>query len=150
MLADGFSLEFERQKSPQVSRTRLRILAVLSNAVVGRVSTRPPISKFSRPFNNPLVIVTNALITIGTIVTLMFHSFFSILLQGRSTYPSFHFPSDLFCGPPGKQSLQFCTFTFFLLIINIIINIIIIICQFKSNQKEVIFTGPNLIITGSH
>ena len=56
-------------KSPQVSRTRLRILAVLSNAVVWIVSTSPPISKSSRPFNNPLVIVPNAPITIGTIVT---------------------------------------------------------------------------------
>ena len=44
-------------KSPQVSRTRLSILPVLSNAVVWIVSTRPPTSKSSRPFNNPLVIV---------------------------------------------------------------------------------------------
>ena len=56
-------------KSPQVSRTRFRILAVLSNAVVWIVSTRPPISKSSRPFNNPLVTVPNAPITIGTITT---------------------------------------------------------------------------------
>ena len=54
-------------KSPQVSRTRLRILAVLSNAVIWIVSTRPPTSKSSRPFNNPLVIVPKAPITIGTI-----------------------------------------------------------------------------------
>ena len=63
-------------KFPQVSRTRLRILAVLSNAVVWIVSTSPPISKSSRPFNNPLVIVPNAPLTIGTIVTFMFHSFY--------------------------------------------------------------------------
>ena len=74
-------------KSPQVSRTRLRILAVLSNAVVWIVSTRPPTSKSSRPFNNPLVIVPNAPITIGTIVTFMFHSFFNSL--ARSRYLSF-------------------------------------------------------------
>ena len=84
MLTDGFSLEFEWQ---QVSRTRLRILAVLSNAVVWIVSVRPPISKSSRPFNNPLVIVPNAPITIGTIVTFMFHSFFNSL--ARSRYLSF-------------------------------------------------------------
>ena len=53
-LADGFSLEFEWQ---QVSKTRLRVLAVFSNAVVCIVSTRPPTSKSSRPFDNPLVIV---------------------------------------------------------------------------------------------
>ena len=40
------------------------------------VSTRPPTSKSSRSFNNPLVIVPNAPITIGTIVTLVLHSFF--------------------------------------------------------------------------
>ena len=65
-------------KSPQVSRTRLRILAILSNAVVWMVSNRPPISKSSVPFNNPLVIVPKAPITIGTIVTFMFHSFFKV------------------------------------------------------------------------
>ena len=63
-------------KSPQVSRTRLSILAVLSNAVVWIVSTRLPTSKSSRPFNNPLVTVPKAPITIGTIVTFMLHSFF--------------------------------------------------------------------------
>ena len=51
------------------------------------VSTRPPTSKSSRPFNNPLVIVPNAPITIGTIVTFMFHSFFNSL--PRSRYLSF-------------------------------------------------------------
>ena len=74
-------------KSPQVSRTRLRILAVLSNAVVWIVSTRSLISKSSRPFNNSLVIVPNAPITIGTIVTFMFHSFFNSI--ARSRYLSF-------------------------------------------------------------
>ena len=74
-------------KSPQVSRTRLSILAVLSTADVWIVSTRPPTSKFSRLFNNPLVIVPNAPITIGTIVTLMFHSFFDFL--SMSMYLSF-------------------------------------------------------------
>ena len=74
-------------KSLQVSRTRLRILAVLSNAVVWIVSTRPPTSKSSRPFNNPLVIVPKAPITIGTIVTFMFDSFFNSL--ARSKYLSF-------------------------------------------------------------
>ena len=40
------------------------------------VSTRPPTSKSSSTFNNPFVIVSNAPITIGIIVTFMFHSFF--------------------------------------------------------------------------
>ena len=80
VVADGFSLEFEWQ---QVSSS----LAVLSNAVIWIVSTRPPTSKSSRPFNNPFVIVPKAPITIGTIVTFMFHSFFNSL--ARSRYLSF-------------------------------------------------------------
>ena len=63
-------------KSPQVSRTLLSILAVLNNAVVWMVSTRPPTSKSSSPFSNPLITVPNAPITIGIIFTCMFHSFF--------------------------------------------------------------------------
>ena len=70
-------------KSPQVSMTRLRILAVLSNAVVWIVSTCLPISKSSRPFNNLLVSVPNAPITTGIIVTFMFHSFFNSLARLR-------------------------------------------------------------------
>ena len=75
-----FHRSLSDSKSPQVSRTRLRILAVLSNAVVWIVSTRPPTSKSSRPFNNPLVIVPKTPITIGTIVTFIFHSFFNLTL----------------------------------------------------------------------
>ena len=82
-LADGLLLELSESKSPQVSRTRLRILAVISKAVVWIVSTRPPTSKSSRPFNNPLVIVPKAPITIGTIVTFMFHGFFNSLAMSR-------------------------------------------------------------------
>ena len=84
-----FHWSLSDSKSPQVSRTRLRILAVLSNAVVWIVSTRPPTSKSPRPFNNPLVIVPNAPIAICTIVTFMFHSFFNSL--ARSRYLSYIF-----------------------------------------------------------
>ena len=91
-----YSLEFSHQrklmvfhwrlsdsKSPQVSRTLLSILAVFNNAVVWMVSTRSPTSKSSRPFNNPLVTVPKAPITIGIIVTFMFHSFFNSLARSR-------------------------------------------------------------------
>ena len=71
-----FLLSLSDCKCPHVSRTRLRILAVLSNAVIWIVSTRPQTFKSSRPFNNPLVNVPKAPITIGTIVTFMFLSFF--------------------------------------------------------------------------
>ena len=70
-------------KSPQVSRTLLSILAVLNNIVVWTVSTRPPTSKSSSPFSNPLVTVPNTPITIGIIVTFMFHSFFNSLARMR-------------------------------------------------------------------
>ena len=63
-------------KSPQVSRNLLSILAILNNVVVWVVSIRPPTSKSSSPFSNPLVTVPKAPITIGIIVTCMFHSFF--------------------------------------------------------------------------
>ena len=82
-----FHWSLSDSKSPQVSRIRLSILAVLSNSVVWIISTRPPTSQSSRPFNNPLVTVPNAPITIVTIVIFMFHSFFNSL--ERSRYLSF-------------------------------------------------------------
>ena len=103
-------------KFAQVFRTLLSILVVFNNAVVWMVSTRLPTSKSSRPFNNPLVTVPKAPVTIGIIVTFMFHNF-SILQQGRGTYISFHILSALFCGQPEQQSRQFCRFSFLLLII---------------------------------
>ena len=116
-----FHWSLSDSKSPQVSRTRLRILVVLNNAVVWIVSTRPPTSKSSRPFNNPLVIVPNAPITIGTIVTFMFHSFFNSLATSR--YLSFFSLSFRFIlwstGTAKSTILQilFSFFFFFLLII---------------------------------
>ena len=52
-----FHWSLRDSKSPQDSRTILSILAVLNNAVLLIVPTRPPISKYSTPFNNPLVTV---------------------------------------------------------------------------------------------
>ena len=71
-----FHWSLSDSKSPQVSRTLLSILAVLNNAVVWMVSTRTPTSKSSSPFDNPLVTVPKAPITIGIIVTFIFHRFF--------------------------------------------------------------------------
>ena len=71
-----FHWRLSDSKSPRVPKTLLSILAVFNNAVIWMVSTRPPPSKSSRPFNNPLVTVPKAPITIGIIVTFMFHSFF--------------------------------------------------------------------------
>ena len=71
-----FHWSLSDSKSPQVFQTLLSILADLNNAVVWTVSTRPPSSKSSSPFSNPLVTVPNAPITIGIIVIFLFHSFF--------------------------------------------------------------------------
>ena len=82
-----FHWNLSDSKSPQVSRTLLWpfsiMLAVLKNAVVWMVSTRPPTSKFPNPFSNPLVTVPNIPITVGIIVTWMFHSFFNSLARLR-------------------------------------------------------------------
>ena len=113
-----FHWSLSDSKSHQVSRTRLRILAVLSNAVVWIVSTRPPTSKSSKPFINPLVIVPNAPITIGTIVTFMFHSFFNSLARLR--YLSFFSHSFRFVqwsAWTAKSTILQILFFFFLLII---------------------------------
>ena len=82
-LADCFHWSLSDSKSPQVSRSLLSILAVLNNVVVWMVSTRPPTSKSSSPFSNPLVTIPNAPITIGIIVTCMFHRFFNSLARSR-------------------------------------------------------------------
>ena len=113
-----FHWSLSDSKSPQVSRTRLRILAVLSNADVWIVSTRPPISKSSRPFNNPLVIVPNARITIGTIVTFMFHGFFNSLARSRYlSFFSFSFRINLLSAGTAKSTILQIFFFFLLLLI---------------------------------
>ena len=61
-----FHWSLSDSKSPQVSRSLLSILSVFNNAVLWMVSTRPPTCKSYRPFNNPLVTVPKAPITIGT------------------------------------------------------------------------------------
>ena len=71
-----FHWSLSDNKSPQVSRTLLSILAVLNDAVVWVDPTRRLTSKSSSSFSNPLVSVPNAPITIGIIVNCMFHSFF--------------------------------------------------------------------------
>ena len=55
-----FQWNLSDSKSPQVSRTLLSILSVLNNAVVWMVSTRPPTSKSSSPFSNPLAYNTKS------------------------------------------------------------------------------------------
>ena len=109
-----FHWSLSDSKSPQVSRTRLRILVVLSNAVVWIVSSRPLTSKSSRSFNNPLVIVPNAPITIGTIVTFMFHSFFNSLARSRYlSFFSLSFRFILWFAGTAKSKILHILFFFF-------------------------------------
>ena len=133
VLADGLSLEFERQ---QVSSS-LNILAVLNDAVVWMVFTRLPTSMSSNPFSNPLVTVPKAPITIGIIVTIMFHRFFNFL--ARSRYLSFFSHSFGFIlGQPGQQSRQFCIFYFLLFIIissGLVAEIRWYVCTSKSHRS---------------
>ena len=81
MMVFHWSLSYN--KSPQVSRNLLSILADLNNTVVWMVSPHPFISKASSLRTNPLVTAPRALITIGIIVTFMIYSYFNSLSRSR-------------------------------------------------------------------
>ena len=138
-----FHWSLSDSKSPQVFRTRLRILAVLSNAVVWIVSTRPPTSKSSRPFNNPLVIVPKSPITIGTIVTFMFHSFFNSLARSRYlSFFSLSFRFILWSTGTAKSTILQVLFFFLLIIIRsgLLAGIRWSVCMLKSHIIIIIIT----------
>ena len=78
-----FHWRLSESKPPQVSRSLLSILAVFNSAVVWMISTRPPTSTSSKPYINPLATVPKAPITIGKIVTFMFHIFFNSLARSK-------------------------------------------------------------------
>ena len=132
-----FHWSLSDSKSPQVSGTRLSILTVLSNAVVWIVSTRPLTSKSSRPINNPLVTVPNAPITIGTIVTFMFHSFFNS--QARSKYLSFFSLSFSFilwsAGPAKSTILQILFLLLIIMRSGLLAGIRWSVCILKSHRS---------------
>ena len=138
--------------SPQVSRTRLRILAILSNAVIWIVSARPPISKSSRPFNNPYVIVPKAPITIGTIVTFMFPSFFNSLERSRYlSFFSLSFWFILWSGGTARSTILQIFFFFFLIIMRsgLLAGIRWSVCMLKSHRRLCVSfsrTGAGLCI----
>ena len=133
-----FHWSLSNSKSPQVSRTLPSILTVLNNAIVWMVSTCPRTSKSSSPFNNPLVTVPKAPITIGIIVTFRFHS---------SRYLSFFahsFSFILWSARTAKSTtLQilyffFFFFFFFLLIIirsGLLVEIRWSVCMSKSQKN---------------
>ena len=146
-----FHWSLSDSKSPQVFRTRLRILAVLSNAVIWIVSTRLPTSKSSRPFNNPIVIVPKAPITIGTIVTFMFHCFFDSL--ARSRYLSFFSHSFRFilwlAGTAKSTILQILFFLLIIIRSGLLAGIRWSVCTLKSHRSLCVsfsWTGAGLCI----
>ena len=79
------------------------------------VSTRPPTSKFSRPFNNHLVTVPKVPITISIIVTFMFHSFFNSLARYLSLF-SHSFSFILWSAGTAKSTIQLVLFFLFIII----------------------------------
>ena len=101
------------------------------------VSTRPPTSKSSSPFSNPLVTVPNAPITIGIIVTCMFHSFFNSLARPR--YLSFFSHSFSFIlWSAGIVKSTILQVLFFLLIIiksGLLAGIRWSVCMLKSHRS---------------
>ena len=127
LLFTHYSFSHERQlvvfhwslsdtKSPQISRILLSILVVLNNVVVWMVSIRPLTSKSSSPFSNPYVTVPKAPITIGIIVTCMFHSFFNSLARSRYLHFFSHYFS-LILWSAGTSWSTILQVLFFLLII---------------------------------
>ena len=94
--------------SPKVSRILLSILANRNNTVVWMVSVRPLISNLPG-------IIPSAQVTVGTAVTLMFHSFLSSL--ARSEYlPLFSFSLIFNLWSTGSPNPQYSRFSFFFFI----------------------------------
>ena len=139
-------------KSLQVSRTCLRILAVLINAVIWIVFSRPPTFKSSRPFKNPLVIVPKAPISIGTLVTFMFRSFFHSLARSRYLFffsNSFRF--ILWCTGMAKSTILQILSIFLLIIIRsgLLAESRWSVCVLKSHKSLCVsfsWTGAGLCI----
>ena len=98
-----FCWSLSDSKFLQVSGTLHSIITDLNNTVVKKVSTRPIISNSFNPCTNTLVSLTRAPITIGIIVTFMFHSFFSIPSQGQGTFLSFQILLIVLSVPPESK-----------------------------------------------
>ena len=146
-----FHWSLSDSKSPQVSRTLLSNLVVLNSAVVLIVSTRPPSSKFSGLFSNPLVTAPKAPITIGIIVTCMFHSFFDSITRSRYLFFFSHSCSfSLWLAWTAKSTIF--QFLFFLLIIirsGLLSEIRWSVCMSKSHRSLCVLfsrTGDGLCI----
>ena len=99
----AFHWSLSDSKSPLVAGTLLSILAIL-NSLDGLHSSSNILSSSS--FNNPLVTVLKASITIGRIVTFMFHSFFNSIARLRYlSFFSLFFNFILLLAGTGKSTV---------------------------------------------
>ena len=134
-----FHWSLSDSKSPQFSKTLLSILVGLNDAVVWMVSTRPPTSKSSSPFNKPLVTVPKAPIIIVIIITIMFHSFFNSL--ARSMYLSFfshYFRFILWSAGTAKSTILLVLFFFYYYYYYLLLLLLLLLLLFSFLQS---FTG---------
>ena len=98
------------------------------------VSTRSPTSKSSSPFNNPLVTVPKAPLTIGLIVTV--HSFFNYL--ARSRYLSFFSHSlsfILWSAETAKSTILQILFWLIIIRSGLLADIMWSVCMSKSHRS---------------
>ena len=101
-------------KFPQVSGTRLRILADLNNAVVRMVSVRRAISNSSSFLPNILGIVLSSPKTTGITVTFMFHNIFSSHATSKYLSPFLFSVIFTLCFVGTvKSTIQLVLFSFF-------------------------------------
>ena len=109
-------------------------------------------TKSSRPFNNPLVTVLKAPITIGIIVTFMFHSFFNSLVRSSHLFLFSHtFSFILWSAGIAKSTILQIFFLFLLIIIRsgLLAEIKWSICMSKSHRSLCVSfsrTGAGLCI----
>ena len=130
-----FHRSLSDSKAVNVSRILLSILAVFNNVAVWMVSTRPPTPKSSSLFNNPLVTVPKAPITICLMVPFMFHIFFNCL--ARSRYLSFFSLSFSFimwsAGTAKSTILQILFFVLIIILSGLLAKIRRPVCLSKSH-----------------
>ena len=109
-----FHWSLSDSKSPQVSRTLLSILSVLSNTVVWIVSILPLISSSPSPLSKNSVNVPRSPITIGITGTFMFLNFLSSWARSKYlTRFSLSFIFAKWSSRTAKSTIQQFSFSFF-------------------------------------
>ena len=133
-----FHCSLSDSKCPQVSRTLLSILAVLNNAVVWIVCTRPPISKSSSHFNHPLFTVPKEPINWYHCHLHVPQFFFNPLERSRYlSFFSLSFRFILWSAGTGKSTILQIIFLLLLIIImsGLLAEIRWSVCMSKSHRS---------------